>query len=78
MAAKGTKNADFLSGNKEPPNRAIAASGVKFGKWGNKRESAAIKIAIEININLGLKKFDFIQLYLCVAKVEKKALLLIC
>lgn len=32
MAPKGIKKADFLSGINAPPNKAIAATGVKLGR----------------------------------------------
>lgn len=60
MAANGIRNAAFLSGKKAPPNKAIAATGVKLGKCGKKRENAATSMAVDVKINLGLKKFDFI------------------
>ena len=59
MDANGMMKADFLSGKKAPPKSAMAATGVKFGKCGNNRESAAIKIATETKMNFGELKFDF-------------------
>jgi hypothetical protein len=49
-ATKGTTNAIILFEKNAPPNKAIAAIGEKFGKWGNNLLSAATAIRVQMVI----------------------------
>ena len=59
-ASKGMIIASRLFVRYAPPNKAIAATGVKFGMCGNSLLIATTNIAVRIKIKRGVKTFVFI------------------